>query len=115
MTKKDIAILLAPNVIFIGAAIMILFFSSMIRQKCHDDKDHQKFDTFVRNVQSGKWQLTTDKWLKGMRLEHDTADAYQKACFEIGETMRAGGWLLFVGILWQIGAVYTVGNRMRKS
>jgi len=69
MTKRDIVTLLSPSVFFIVAAVPAFTMSAMIRQHTRDDGSHQKFDTFVSNVQSGKRQLTTDRWLEGMQRE----------------------------------------------
>jgi hypothetical protein len=78
MTKRDLAILLSPSIFFIVVAVAAFLTSEMIRRHIRDDGSRQKFDTFVTNVQSGKWQLTTDKWLEGMQWEEDTAELIAK-------------------------------------
>ena len=95
--------------------VATLLFANTTRQKGRDDNSQQKFDVFVSNVQSGKWQLTTGEWLKGMRLEHNEVVEYQKACFEIGEAFLCLGWGLLVCILWQTGTVFIVRKRLQKQ
>ena len=114
MTKRDITLLLSPSVFFIVAAVAAFMMSAMIRQHASDDGSHQKFDTFVSNVQSGKWQLTTDKWLEGMRHEEATSEAYRQASMDVGEMLLLVCWTTALGIAFQIAAVYSVTKRLRK-
>jgi hypothetical protein len=115
ITKKDVAILLSSSIGLIVVVVATLLFANTTRQKGRDDNSQQKFDVFVSNVQSGKWQLTTGEWLKGMRLEHNEVVEYQKACFEIGEAFLCLGWGLLVCILWQTGTVFIVRKRLQKQ
>jgi len=98
MTKQDVAILLSPSVFFIVAAVAAFMMSNMIRQHTRDDGSHEKFDTFVTNVQSGKWQLTTDRWLEGMRREEATSEAYRQASIDAGQMLQVVCWTTVAGI-----------------
>lgn len=79
MTKKEIVILFSPGVFFLLIAITALLSANIIRQSTIDAGSQQKFESFVENVKSGKWQLTTEKWLEGMRDEHNLANGYRSA------------------------------------
>jgi hypothetical protein len=114
MTKKDVIILLSPSILFIVVAVAAFLTSEMIRQHTRDDGSKQKFDTFVTNVQNGKWQLTTDKWLEGMRREEATAEAYRQASATNGDMMQIIGYTTLAGILLQTAAIFSVRKRLRK-
>ena len=80
----------------------------MIRQRTGDNGGQQKFDVFVANVKSGKWQLTADRWLEGMRRERATAEAYRKAGASTVELMQDFVWASLAGILLQTCVVFSV-------
>ena len=115
MTKRDVITLFSPSVFFIVAAVAAFMMSAMIRQHSRDDGSHQKFDTFVTNVQSGKWQLTTDRWLEGMRREEATTEAYRQASVDAGQMLQVICWATVTGIAFQIAAVYSVRKRLSKT
>ena len=106
MTKKDIAYLLSPSLFFIVVAITALFTSNMIRQYTRDDGSQQKFDAFVDNIQSGKWNFTTDRWLEAIRHEHMGVEAYRKASADTAKIFRDLIWASSAGILFQVTAVF---------
>jgi hypothetical protein len=114
MTKRDIITLLSPSVFFIVAAIAAFMMSAMIREHSRDDGSHQKFDTFVANVQSGKWQLTTDRWLEGMKREEALSEAYRHAYVGAGQMLQIVCWATIAGIALQIAAVYSVRKKLSK-
>jgi hypothetical protein len=114
MTKRNIITLLSPSVFFIVAAVAAFMWSAMIREHSRDDGSHQKFDTFVANVQSGKWQLTTDKWLEGMRDEEATSEAYRQGYVGAGQMLQIVCWTTVAGIAFQVAAVYSVRKRLSK-
>jgi hypothetical protein len=115
MTKRDIITLLSPSVFFIVAAVTAFLMSATIREHSRDDGSHQKFDTFVANVQSGKWQLTTDKWLEGMKDEEATSEAYRQAYVGAGQMSQIVCWATAAGFAFQVTAVYSVRKRLSKS
>jgi hypothetical protein len=114
MTKRDVVTLLSPSVLFIVAVVAAFMWSAMIREHSRDDGSHQKFDTFVANVQSGKWQLTTDRWLEGMKREEATSEAYRQAYVDAGQMLQIVCWTTVAGIALQIAAVYSVRKRLSK-
>ena len=81
MNKKDIYHLTGfPVLSFLIIALSALFFSSLYfrhykEHQKENQESQQKFDQFVENVKSGKWQLTTDKWIEGMKLQRSEAEA----------------------------------------
>ena len=114
MTKRDIATLLSPSFFFIVVVVASFLTSGMIRRQTRDDGSRQKFEAFVTNVQSGKWQLTTDRWLEGMRREEATAEAYRQASATSGDMMQVIGWTTLAGILLQTAAIFSVRKRLKK-
>ena len=114
MTKRDIATLLSPSIFFILVAVAAFWTSDAIGRHTRDDGGQQKFDTFVKNVQSGKWQLTTDRWLEGMRQERAIAEAYREAGTSTADMMRDLVWASLVGIAFQVAVVFSVRKRLRK-
>jgi hypothetical protein len=113
MTKKEIVLLLSPSLIFAAIAIIAFFISHMVQQHTRDDDHRQKFEAFVENVQSGKWQLTTEKWLEGMRREDATAEDYRNASVSLAKIFQDFIWLSLAGIMFQAIAVISVLKRLR--
>lgn len=114
MTKRDIIKLLFPCAFFSVAAIIALTMVELMHRLPTDDSHEQKFETFVANVQSGKWQLTPDRWLLGMREEHDLNESYRKADANIYNICQLMFWLTAVGIVLQVAAVYSVRKGLKK-
>jgi len=114
MTKRDIVTLLSPSVFFILAAVAALMTFAITRSHTRDGGSHQKFETFVTNVQSGQWQLTPDRWLEGMRREEAASEAYRQTCAEVGQMLLVVGLAILAGIVFQIVAVYSVRKRLSK-
>ena len=113
MTKKDIAILLAPIVMFLTVGVTLLFVADLIHRRIEAGDSHEKFEAFVQNVESGKWQLTTDRWLEGMRRQQATASAYLQADVGIRELLLWLVWAALLGIIFQVAAVLHVRKRWR--
>ena len=114
MTKKDTFNLLFPNIFYIMLAAAAFWEAGMIRQATRDYDSQQKFDAFVTNVQSGKWQLTTDRWIYGMRQERATAEAYRKAYSDTTEMMQVIGWSALGGFFLQIIGVFSIRKKLWK-
>jgi hypothetical protein len=124
MTKSAITLLLSPSLFFAVLAFAGYLASQLVQDKTKEDRDRQKFETFVTNVKSGKWQLTTDrkwprdksrKWLEGMRREHAIGEASQAACSEAAEMYKGCMWTALGGMVFQAVAGFTVLRRMRKA
>ena len=113
MTKKDIILLLSPSVLFVLIVVAAFFTSEMILERSKDNDHKQKFETFVSNVQSGKWQLTTDRWLDVIRREDATTEAYREASVSIAGMFRDFIWASVAGIFIQVIAVFSVLKRLR--
>lgn len=114
MTKKDIAILLSPTVMFLTVAVTALFVADLIHQRVQAGDGHEKFETFVQNVKNGKWQLTTDRWLVGMQHQQVSATSYLDFDAKIRESVLWLGWASLLGIIFQIAAVLYVRKRFIK-
>jgi len=114
MKKMDIVLLLTSNLFFIAVAVFAFHMSGIILQGAKDDGEQQKFKAFVDNVESGKWQLTTDRWLEGMRRERAIALAYRTANAGTARVYQDYIWVSLTGILFQTVAVFTVWRRLRK-
>ena len=113
MTKKDIAILLAPIVMFLTVGAASLFVADLLHRRIESGDSHEKFEAFVQNVESGKWHLTTDRWLEGMRRQQATASAYLKVDMAVRELLLWLAWAALVGIFLQVAAVLHVRKRLR--
>ena len=118
MTKRDIFILLSPTVVLLLFGIFA-FSSAQTIRRYHDPDRHrqsqQKYETFVTNVQNGTWQLTQDRMLDGMRLAHGVAEAEYRINECTGNLIQDFVWCAVVGIAWQVGAVFIVQKRLRKT
>jgi hypothetical protein len=114
MAKRDFIKLLLPCAIFAASALMALTMVVLMDQLSRDNGHQQKFKTFVANVQSGKWQLTQDRWLVGMQEEHDLNESYRKADANVCNFCWMMFWIISVGIVLQLVAVYSVRRRLNK-
>ncbi len=98
MNKKDTYQLIAfPVSSFLILGIVAFFISNLyfkdyteIQKK--NQVSQQKFDQFVENVKSGKWQLTTDKWIEGMKLQRTEAKAEFEFSVPLIEFLKFIGW-----------------------
>jgi hypothetical protein len=115
MTKKDMTLLLSPTMFFAVLAVAAYFTSLQLQNYSKDDSHQQKFEIFVTNVKSGKWDLTTDRWLEGMRHEKRSGDAYREAYSDTAGMFQILLWTSLAGIVFQAVAVFTVVRRMRKT
>lgn len=115
MKIKDTVILLAPLVLFLTVGTTALLIGDKLHQEITQDDSHQKFEAFAQNVESGKWQLTTDKWLEGMRRQQASTEAHLKTDASLGDLMFWIGWASFAGILLQAGAVLHVRRRLKSN
>ena len=115
MNKKDFIILLAPIVMFITVAGTALSLADTIQRRVLAGDSHQKFEAFVQNVESGKFQLTTDRWLEGMRRQQATAEAYLKADAASRDLMMWLMWAALFGIIFQVGAVIHFNKRLKVT
>jgi hypothetical protein len=115
MTKKDMTLLLSPTMLFAVLAVAAYFTSLQVQNYSKDDGHQQKFETFVTNVKSGKWDLTTDRWLEGMRREKGRGDAYREAYSDTAGMFQILLWTSLAGIVFQAVAVFTVVMRMRET
>jgi hypothetical protein len=115
MTKKDIGFLFFPTIFFAvilwGATIT---HNDLRRHLREGDSSRPKFDAFVGSVQSGKLQLTSDKWLDIVRHERAAGDSYLQAAFSIDEVLVDIIWASLFGILLQTAVVYLFWKRLKK-
>jgi hypothetical protein len=98
MNKKDIYQLIAfPVLSFVIIAVAAFFISNQylksyaeIQKK--NQTSQQKFDQFVENVKNGKWQLTTEQWIEGMKLQRTEAKAEYDSIIPLIEFLKFIGW-----------------------
>jgi hypothetical protein len=117
MTKRDIITLLAPSIVFATVGICAFIISQSIQRHAdieHTPEHQQKFDTFVTNVVSGKWQLTTDRWLVVLRSTERVAESERVVNADAAVEVRDFVWLAAIGIFWQVAAVFIVKRRLRQ-
>lgn len=115
MSKRDFAILVAPIVMLLTVAGTALLLVEMIQRLLVAGDDHQKFETFVQNVESGKVQLTTDRWLEGMRREQATGEAYLKADASFRNLLLDVIWASLLGIIFQVAAMLHLKKRLNVT
>jgi hypothetical protein len=115
MTKREIAKLLSPSLVFALIAATAFFMSGLIRQHIGDNGGQQKFDQFVANARSGKSQLTTDQWLEGMRRERATVEAYRKAAASDARLMQLLAWSALAALVMQTLAVLSVRKKLNRT
>lgn len=114
MTKRDIAYLLSPSILFIMLAVAAFLEFTLTHDYTRDDGHSQKFGTFVTNVQNGKWQLTTDKWLEGMRHEEATAESYRQFIVGTSRMSQIIFWSAIAGFVFQIAIVLSIRKKLSK-
>ena len=117
MSKKDIAILLSPTIIFVILGICAFITSQ--RVLCYTDiqqeqAHRQKYATFVTNVVTGKWELPPDRWLAVLGSAEQSAAGERAVNRSTGIEVRDFIWFAAIGIYWQVAAVFIVGRRLRK-
>jgi hypothetical protein len=115
MKNKDIALLLAPSLVFILIAVGSLLMAGLIRQSTDNDDGAQKFNTFVQNVQTGKWRLTTDRWIDGMRQERAVAESYRQADSSTAGSIRIFACLTLLGVGFQAIVVLVTAKKLRHD
>lgn len=102
MSKKDIYQLIAfPVSSFLMLAMAAFFISNWgfkeyteIQKKNQDSQ--QKFDQFVENVKSGKWQLTNDKWIEAMKGQRSETKAQFEFSVPLIEFLKFIGWFSLI-------------------
>ena len=113
MTKKDIAILVAPLGAFLFLGVALLFMSGLLQQRIKLGDGHEKIDVLVENVRSGKWQPNTDGWLNGVRRQQDIMTGNLEVDVGIRELMLWTAFMAFLGIVLQISAVMHIRKRLK--
>jgi hypothetical protein len=114
MTKKDFLLLLSPIGFFVVIAFAAFFYSVMLKQHTKDTGHQQRFQTFAANVQSGKWKLTTDKWLEGMRHEVTALEDFRRADATTAEVFQDFILVSLGGATFQAVIVFSVLKRAKK-
>jgi hypothetical protein len=120
MNRKDIYQLITfSTVCFLGLAFGTLFMSSVyFRHYNEHEKERQvsqqKFDQFVENVKSGKWQLSTDKWIEGMRLQRSEAETEYQAGVPFIKFLQFIGWFAVSLAACNVLIVFYVRDKIQK-
>lgn len=100
---------------FLAIGVAALVVSDTIQRRIAAGDSHEKFEAFVQKVESGKWQLTTDKWLEGMRLQQATAEANLKADVALRELMLCLAGASLLGIIFQVFVMLHASKRLPNN
>ena len=111
MNKKDITLWLFPIVFFLIITCAALFAARM-EQKIQKG-DSAKFEEFVSNVQSGKWQLTTDKWIEGMRQQQALLSTYESLQTSMQKFLYVLTISSLLGLIFQVAAALHFRKRLK--
>ena len=115
MTRRNIITLLLPSLLFLTMAIGAFLFSEIhLRHREPDGSNEKKFEVFVDNVKSGKWQLTSDRWIEGMRRERAVAKAEREISDTLAQALRMWGWVGLLGFSFQIAVVFSVRAKCER-
>jgi hypothetical protein len=106
--------LLSPSFIFIVIAIGAFVLSEQDIRTAHERANQQEFDKFVENVKSGKWQLTTDKWLDGLRVERSRTESERRFGIGAARVARSCAWYILLGVACQALVVFSVRANCKK-
>ncbi len=118
MTNKHLIILLSPNIVWAAVVICTFITAREIRgfhRSGQQSETRQKFNEFVENIENGKWQLTQDQMLEGMRRARRIVEGERSINSSAGEELQALAWMTVVGIVWQAAALLTVRNASNKE
>jgi hypothetical protein len=114
MNKKDVAIILGPVFVFLIIGISALLGAHLCYRSIQEGDGHQKYETFVQNVQSGNWQITTDRWLKIMREHQATRAAYLEYEKSLRDFMLIFAWIALLGIISHFYTISHIRKRLTK-
>ena len=105
MTKKDIAFLLSPILFFLVIGIGLFSSAGLLQMRVNTGASSEKFDTFVQNVKSGKWQPTTNQWLDLMQGERTVVASNLKSDSSLREVLLTLVLFCLIGLLCQVAVV----------
>lgn len=117
MTKKDVWNLLAPSLLFAGLAVSALFFAGLATKYTGANRakeSEEKFETFIKNVETGKWQLTPDRWIHGMRLYRASANSDREIITVLADFMQFSGWVGLFAVLYQVAIVFALRAKSKN-
>ena len=115
MTKRNITFFFLPTIFFVIILVSSFFMHTAIRRHIQEeDISRPKFDAFVSNVQSGRLQLTPDKWLDVVRHERVAGDNFLQAAFGVDGLLLNYMWASLAGILSQTIVVVIFKKQLEK-
>lgn len=114
MTKRDIFIFVPASVVFAIIAALALLAANSTKRHAQVDDGWQALNAFADNVRSGKLQVTTDKLLDDIRLQHQASESWRKGDVAGGVLMQYLGWASLCGLSLQIYALFRVSKRLCK-
>lgn len=120
MTKKDVEDMgnwLAPS-LFAVLAVGSLYFASMSNNYVDASRAKErgeKFEMFVQNVESGKLQLTRDRWIHAMRLQRKVEEADRECLAIFAEFLRFSGWVGLSTVVFQAAVLFLTKSRLTKA
>ena len=78
-------------------------------------KSKDLIDAFVKNVESGKWKLTTEKAIQIIKGGQELNESRNKTIIAINDILFTSAWLGVVAFLLQLGAILSFNSKLRKT
>jgi hypothetical protein len=120
MNKKEIYhLIMFPGLCFLILSAGAWFFSHLYfgyynNHEKENQISEQKFEQFIDNVKSGKWQLTTDKWIEGMKLQRSEAETEYQSVVPLIEFLQFIGWFSLILAGCNVLVVLCVKDKIKK-
>jgi hypothetical protein len=112
MSKRYISIFLPAALTLMLVGVGALLGAYECHRYAQTGDGHERFETFIQNVQSGHLEVTTDRWLKLVRQQQASRTAFFE--FEIASRnyLLVLALIALAGILWQF---YTFSRFSKRS
>jgi hypothetical protein len=115
MTRNEIALFVAPMILFGAVALAALLVAGQIRRVWESGDGSEKFQAFVEDVQNGRRVPTSDEWLDGMKRQNATAKAYHEAATTLRNLMLWLAAAAVLGMVLQVVAALQLLKRLRHQ
>jgi len=125
MTKKELLLLLIPTIAFLFLALSGLAIPIALSQKSEDKlrpPDVEKFQRFETNVLNGTWELSSERWLEGMRLTYGASRAsYEVAIQEreinshLFKILNLLGLVALIGLGFQVWVIIALRQKRKEQ
>jgi hypothetical protein len=114
MNKRDFTILFTPIFVLVIIGATALMGAHECNRLSQVGDGHQKYETFVQNVQSGRWQITTDRWLTIMRVHQATRAWMSEFEADGRELLLLLALMALLGIISQVYTIRYIRKRFVK-